>query len=169
MRAIVIVFFLQASASLFCQNFVEVVGRHLINNNYDSVLYYLHRVDDQDFVKKILKITYNRARPTQVFEIYDDINLSGTWEHQKFDRFLKDKIDEPKLRDEVYLDYVKFKNFHIGILAIELELRDAHVEHDKLNKYLSSIQNKSSEEYKLAILHSEFFNALMYLIQHDTH
>lgn len=89
MRVLVIVYFLQASASLFCQNFTEVVGRHLINNKYDSVLYYLHRVDDQDFVKKILKITYNRARPTQVFEIYDDINLSGTWEHQKFDRFFE--------------------------------------------------------------------------------
>ena len=157
---------------LFCkislaQKFQEKTERFIVQENKDSALAYLPKVGDANYRAVLSRIILDKASVKDYKSFLEKSMFFGKNQNAILNKFFERRIDYPTSNRTVDLEFTKFKASQIELIANELELKDANKESQRLKKYLDGIQDKKSNEFKIAKLYSELHTGLLEMIQMD--
>jgi two-component sensor histidine kinase len=161
-------FFLSFSNSYCNKTLIKSnAERFVVQNLKDSALVYIHLLSPKKYASTLERIVKNKASYSDYLMLIRSVNFYSKIQYQQLSRFLNKRVKIPKKREEVNLDYVILKSNQIGFIANELELKDANKESEKLKRYLKSIKQKTSTDYKRAELYAELHKTLLKVIKID--
>lgn len=161
-------FFLSFSNSYCNKTLIKSnAERFVVQNLKDSALVYIHLLSPKKYASTLERIVKNNASYSDYLTLLRSVNFYSKIQYQQLSRFLNKHVQVPENLEQVNLNYVILKADQINLIANELELKDANKESEKLKRYLKSIKQKKSNNYKRAVLYADLHNTLLKVIKID--
>lgn len=145
----------------------ENAERFIIQGLNDSAKVFIPKMEDKSYAAVLKRIVSNNGTYVDFLKLVKNVNFYSKIQYQQLNRFINKRVKYPENLENVNLDFVILKSYHIELIANELELKDANKESFRLREYLSKIKNKESKFYQLANLYTQLHPCLLDMIKSD--
>jgi two-component sensor histidine kinase len=166
MRFVAVVFCFFLCQSYFSQSKFDNATNYLVNGDLDSAYTVLKEIKNQQEAELFASVLFNFASYGNYSDFLNTTTLTNKKTIQKIFNFVERRVKDPKSKKKVNMDYVILMNNLIFLLANDLEVRDASIYFNKLQKYLGKIK-KRDKDFERAELYLYEFEALLGTIETD--
>ncbi len=163
--SVVLVFAL--GSNLIARADYSLVARHLINKQLDSAYLNIGAVKNYKKATNIGKILCSFASYKDYIAFTEEVVFFNRNDYQTLVYFIDERVQTPRSKVLVDLDYVILQTNLTEIVANHLEISDAVERNNMLNLYLEQVENKTDKNFELAQLYANLFKALLGVIERD--
>ncbi len=163
-KLVLLVLFLINFFISMSQNVLRKIERDILNGDKKSAINELKKIRKDSNYNLFKRVVYEKATYDDYFNFTSVLELSGKSQHEQFYKFIN-KIEPPKSKEVIDIDYVKLKWLQINDLRNDVSLKRATKENNRLIKYINEFSKTKSKNIQIAKAYADINKIVIFGIQ----